>query len=114
MYLPRLSTVDEPDEQMLQILGLSDFQGELYRRPDSLSNPCLDCNGRGFLGRTGVFELLEVTAPIRNLIRDKAGIAAVTSAAREQGMTTLWDDGLRLVGDGVISPQECLLAVDTA
>jgi type II secretory ATPase GspE/PulE/Tfp pilus assembly ATPase PilB-like protein len=104
--------VYEPDEQMLRRLGLSGFQGELYQRPDPLSNPCLDCNGRGFLGRTGVFELLEVTLPIRDLIRDRAGIAAVTSAARKQGMTRLWDDGLRLVRDGVISPQEFLLTVD--
>ena len=102
----------KPDQQMLQRLGLSGFQGELYQSPDPLSNPCLDCNGRGFLGRTGMFELLEVTSPIRDLIRDRAGVAAVTSVALEQGMTRLWDDGLRLVRAGVISPQDFLLAVD--
>jgi type II secretory ATPase GspE/PulE/Tfp pilus assembly ATPase PilB-like protein len=104
--------VHEPDEQMLQRLGVPGFPGEVYQRPDPLSNPCLNCNSRGFLGRTGIFEMLEVTAPIRDLIRDKANVKAVTSAAREQGMTSLWDDGLRLVREGVISIQELLFAVD--
>lgn len=105
--------VFEPDEQMLERLGLSGFQGDLYQRPDPMSNPCLNCNGRGFLGRTGIFELLEVDPSIRDLIRDKASISAITSAAVKHGMARLWDDGLRLVRDGIISPQELLLAVDT-
>ncbi len=102
----------EADEQTLQQLGLAGFIGQLYRRPDPLVNPCLNCNGRGFLGRTGIFELLDITPPIRDLIRDRSGGSAVLSAALDRGMTTLRDDGLRLVREGIISPQEFLLSVD--
>ena len=102
----------QPDEQTLQKLGLSDFQGELQQSPDPLTNPCLNCNSRGFLGRTGIFEILDVTAEIREQIRDRTGTAAITSIARQGGMPTLWDHGLRLVADGAISPQEFLRVVD--
>ena len=101
-----------PDDEVLRKLHLSDFHGELYQSPDPLTNPCLNCNSRGFLGRVGIFELLEVTLLIRDLIRDKAGYSAITAAARENGMTTLWDDGLRLVRSGIISPKEFHRVVD--
>lgn len=101
-----------PDEETLRKLGLLDFHGELYHSPDPQTNPCLHCNGRGFLGRTGIFELLELNRPIRDLIRDRASATAITSAALENGMTTLWDDGLRLVRDGIISPLEFYRVVD--
>jgi type II secretory ATPase GspE/PulE/Tfp pilus assembly ATPase PilB-like protein len=104
--------VYEPDEQMLQRLKFSSCEGNFYQRPSPSLNPCVNCNGRGLLGRTGIFELLEVTPPIRTLIRDRASIAAIAAAAQEQGMTRLWDNGLRLVCEGVISPEELLLAVE--
>lgn len=83
-----------------------DFEGTLFRRPDPLENSCLQCNGRGFLGRTGIFELLEVTQPIRDLIRGHAGASEILAAARDAGMTTLRDDGMRLVREGIISVED--------
>ncbi|MCA9119976.1 MAG: type II/IV secretion system protein [Planctomycetaceae bacterium] len=101
-----------PDAEELQKLALINFHGPLYHKPDPLTNPCAHCNSRGILGRTGIFELLDVTHTIRDLIRDRANANAITSVAREGGMTTLWDDGLRLVRDGIISSQEFLRVVD--
>ena len=100
------------DEEAWRKLGVQDNNGEFYQSPDPMTNFCLHCNGRGFLGRTGIFELLEVTHPIRDLIRDMAGAAAIIAAAQQSGATSLWDDGLRLVRDGIVSPQEFQRVVD--
>jgi general secretion pathway protein E len=95
-----------PDEVALDELGLSRFDGELYQSPDPLTNPCPTCNGRGFIGRTAIFELLEFNHEIRDLVREKSGATDILEAARHCGMTTLWDNGRRLVRDGIVSPQE--------
>jgi type II secretory ATPase GspE/PulE/Tfp pilus assembly ATPase PilB-like protein len=103
-----------PSDEDLQRLGLADLQGELYHIPEPSANPCLNCNSRGYLGRTGIFELLEVTSPIRDLIRERAGDTAIAAAARENGMIPLWDDGRRLLREGIISPLDFQRIIDEA
>lgn len=109
---PQCRIAYKPDDEMRHILGLGDFDGDLFRSPNPLENPCLNCNGRGFLGRTGIFELLDVTQHIRELIRENSGSSAISAAARENGMTTLWDDGVRLVREGIISVEDFQRFVD--
>lgn len=95
-----------PDPESPLHPGMTDFEGVLYRSPDISANQCVKCDGRGFLTRTGVFELLEVTAKIRDLLGEQREEAAVAELAEANGMTTLIDDGLRLVREGVISLEE--------
>lgn len=102
----------KPDNDVLSKLRLFDFQGELYQSPDPLTNPCVHCHSRGFIGRVGIFEFLEVTPTIRELIYDQADATSIAVVAQENGMTTLWDDGLRLVRDGIISPTQFHRALD--
>ncbi|MCB9873527.1 MAG: type II/IV secretion system protein [Planctomycetaceae bacterium] len=101
-----------PDADELRQLGLADFRGQLYQSPDPSTNACLSCHGRGFVGRTGIFELLDISHAIRELVRDNVGTAAILSAARDSGMTTLWESGVHLVREGIISKQEFDRAVD--
>lgn len=101
-----------PEESERQSSGLSDFQGELFTCPDPQTNNCAHCNGRGFLGRIGVFELLEATSRIRDLLREGAGASAVLAVARENSMSTLFDEGMRHVREGVISLQELHRTID--
>lgn len=101
-----------PEAEALGKLGLSDYQGELYQTPDPAENPCLNCNGRGFLGRTGIFELFETDHAIRDLIREKASATTILAKARENGMTSLWAGGQQLVRDGIISSVDFLRVVD--
>jgi type IV pilus assembly protein PilB len=62
---------------------------------------CQQCNGSGFRGRVGVFELYEVDAEARNRIMERASAAALREAALANGMTTMFQDGLTkaLLGD---------------
>jgi general secretion pathway protein E len=77
---------------------------------DTIGEPvgCGRCAGSGYRGRQGVFEVLEVTDPIRRLIGTRADDAAIERAACEQGMTTIIQDGLAKCRAGVTSADEIL------
>jgi len=69
---------------------------------------CVACGQTGFLGRTGIFELLTTDEALRGLIHDRASEAELLSAAKRQGMISMREDGERLVAQGVTSAQELL------
>ena len=69
---------------------------------------CPRCNHTGFRGRIGIFEFLEVTDAIRELILNGAGTVAVRQKALEEGMETLLASGLSQVKRGVTTVEEVL------
>ncbi|MBI4992266.1 MAG: Flp pilus assembly complex ATPase component TadA [Candidatus Harrisonbacteria bacterium] len=74
---------------------------------------CPVCKHTGYVGRTGIFEVLEVTPGIRELIMAKANSEIITKKAVEEGMTTMFEDGLRKVAKGVTTIEEVMRAVKT-
>ncbi|MEM6469825.1 MAG: ATPase, T2SS/T4P/T4SS family, partial [Planctomycetota bacterium] len=72
---------------------------------------CHFCANRGFIGRLGIFELLSMDEQLSTLVAGGADEASLVSAARDQGMTQLSDDGLAKLLDGSTSPAELLTAV---
>ena len=71
---------------------------------------CNKCNGTGYRGRTGIFEFLEVTDPIREMILDGTGTVALRQKAIEQGMESLLLNGMQKVKKGVTTIDEVLSA----
>lgn len=69
---------------------------------------CNLCHGTGYTGRVGLFEVLEVTKDIKNLITTKADSDVILKKAIEEGMTTMLDDGLMKVIKGVTTIEEVL------
>ncbi|MFP4623674.1 MAG: GspE/PulE family protein [Gemmatimonadota bacterium] len=69
---------------------------------------CEACRGTGYLGRTGVYELLRVDDSLRDEVHRRTGSTALRTLAREAGMRTLREDGVRLVLHGVTTPAEVL------
>ena len=67
---------------------------------------CGECLGTGLRGRLGVFELLLVTEQVRSLLTAGADARALRDAARAAGMTTLVEEGGRLVSEGVTTQEE--------
>lgn len=65
----------------------------------------------GYRGRTGIFEFLVVDDRVRELIRSGAGESAIVKAACENGMRTLWQEGIARVADGTTSLDEVFRAV---
>lgn len=95
-----------PDHATLARLGVDlDADDLLYRAPQA-NRTSGSHDPESFRGRIGVFELLEVTGRIRDLVRDKASLTAIREEARRSGMRSMREDGLRLVTRGVTSIEE--------
>ncbi|HUG38899.1 MAG TPA: GspE/PulE family protein [Longimicrobiales bacterium] len=72
---------------------------------------CEACRNTGFVGRTGIYELLRISERIRAEIYRRSGSGIIGRLATEAGMRTLRGDGLRLVAEGVTTPAEVLRVV---
>lgn len=69
---------------------------------------CNECRGTGYRGRTGIFEIMEVTGPIRELIVSGASSAVVRDEALRNGMKNLRTSGVRKILSGRTSVEEVL------
>jgi general secretion pathway protein E len=67
---------------------------------------CPSCRGTGYRGREGIYELLVVTDPIRELIQARAHASTIRDAAVAEGMKLLREDGIRKVEAGITRPEE--------
>ena len=69
---------------------------------------CTQCRFTGHHGRTGIFELMEVTPALRTLIGGSADQGAILAAARKEGMRTLRESGVQKVLRGITTVAEVL------
>ena len=69
---------------------------------------CRDCRGTGFHGRQAIFEWMDTNTEIRQLILRNGSTDLIRDAARRAGMTTLAEDGRRLVQEGRTTIEEVL------
>jgi type IV pilus assembly protein PilB len=67
---------------------------------------CPRCNQTGYKGRVGVYQLLVMSENLESLAAQKASREEIERAAIEEGMRTLWDDGLAKVAAGLTSLEE--------
>ena len=95
-----------PDGETLQRLELT--PEEIGGRGFCYGKGCKKCNSTGYKGRKGVFEYLRVTDPIRELINDRAPTLVIREKARELGMRTMREDGIRNILDGYTTVDEVL------
>lgn len=70
---------------------------------------CSACNQLGYRGRTGIYELLMMSEPVRRLCLDRADAATIRNAGVAAGMVTLRMDGARKVVQGMTTPEEVML-----
>jgi general secretion pathway protein E len=75
---------------------------------------CLECRNTGYLGRLGIYEIMQVTREIKHLIRDETDVAALTQAAFKAGMRPLRLAGAAKVAQGVTSFEEVLKSAPLA
>jgi type IV pilus assembly protein PilB len=74
---------------------------------------CEECAGSGYKGRAGVHELVVMTDELRRMILERTSTADLKKLALEQGLRTLYHDGLMKVAQGLTTLEEVLrVAVD--
>jgi len=95
-----------PQRNELSKLGIQD--GKIKDVKFFRSKGCSECNGSGYKGRTGIYEVLIVDDRIKELVLKRSSLALIRDAARKQGMTTLREDAVKKIIGGVTSVEEVL------
>jgi general secretion pathway protein E len=98
----RLTAADLAQDPRYTMLGFG--LGENVHEPRG----CERCGGTGYRGRSGVFEIIETTEPVRTLIVPHTDSGTIDRAAREAGMTNMIDDAVAKCRAGVTSAAEVL------
>ncbi|MFL5001303.1 MAG: GspE/PulE family protein, partial [Xanthobacteraceae bacterium] len=97
-----LTEADLARDPRYAMLGLR--LGETVCEPRS----CERCGGTGYRGRTGVFEIIETTGAVRELIAPNTNSGTIERAAREAGVTSMIEDAVAKCRAGVTSAAEVL------
>ncbi|HWI58307.1 MAG TPA: GspE/PulE family protein [Bacillota bacterium] len=102
------ATPHPPTEDEMRQLGLNaaNSQGANFMKGKGCSN----CNNNGFRGRFGIFEIFVIDDDSRKLIYEKVPSSVLRARAREAGMRTLREDGIRKVLAGLTTPEEVIRA----
>jgi general secretion pathway protein E len=67
---------------------------------------CKSCSYTGYLGRTGIFEILTMSDAIGGMICNQASSSAIRAQALKDGMVSMVNDGMRKVKEGITTPAE--------
>jgi len=95
-----------PSAALLGELGLS--SEDIGDKEFFTGGGCDSCGNSGYKGRQGLFELLDISDPIAEMITERAPTVVLRQKAIELGMTTLRDDGLRNIYNGKTTIEEVL------
>ena len=94
----------EPSKELLKDSGLS--PASAAGSPFYEGTGCIECSGTGFLGRTAISELLDLSDRIRELILERRPASEIKRAAKEEGMDFLRESALDRVYQGVTTLRE--------
>jgi type II secretory ATPase GspE/PulE/Tfp pilus assembly ATPase PilB-like protein len=97
-----------PSPAVLRHLGLKPGQREWQF---AYGTGCETCYYTGYLGRTGLFEILRVSETVRHMITARESEHALKTAAIREGMHTLQQSGVTKIIQGVTTPQEVMREV---
>ncbi|MDD4194641.1 MAG: ATPase, T2SS/T4P/T4SS family [Acholeplasmataceae bacterium] len=95
---------DAPTESEKETFEKYGMHVDHVKRPKG----CPSCNFKGFAGRVGVFEVLQVSRAMQTLISENASLDKIEEQAKKDGMVSLLESGLRKVKDGVTTLEEVL------
>ncbi|MEX1013748.1 MAG: GspE/PulE family protein [Candidatus Paceibacterota bacterium] len=104
-YTPDESVYDAVNEQLKNL----DIDPSTIKLPSTFykGKGCNECNHTGYLGRSGIFEVIVITDKIRSLITSNDfNLEKLKSLAREEGMVSMFEDGLRKVERGMTTIEE--------
>jgi general secretion pathway protein E/type IV pilus assembly protein PilB len=100
------ATPHPPSEAEMRQLNLdpASIQGANFL----VGKGCSNCSNTGFRGRFGIFEIFLIDDEARKLIYEKVSASVLRARAREMGMRTLREDGIRKVLAGLTTPEEVI------
>ncbi len=96
----------KPTDYEMQMLKLD--PAEVAKTTLYKGRGCPDCAKTGYRGRTGIYEIFEVDEEVRRLVYERVPSNVLRAQAREMGMRTLREDGVRKVMAGITTPEEVI------
>ncbi|MCK5472750.1 MAG: Flp pilus assembly complex ATPase component TadA, partial [Planctomycetes bacterium] len=105
LICPNCKTIDKnPNPEHMRLLGIT--PEDTKNHPIYKGAGCSMCQGTGYKGRIGAFEMLELNNEIRELAFAKAPTNELRKAARASGMRPLMEDGKIKIFKGTTTPEE--------
>ncbi|RJQ21545.1 MAG: type II secretion system protein GspE [Nitrospiraceae bacterium] len=92
-----------PSSRETDYLGVESPPAQLYR-----GKGCHKCLGKGYLGRTGIYELLQITPEIRTMISERKDAQTIRSAAIKTGFRTMQRNAVEKIIKGITTIEEVL------
>jgi type II secretory ATPase GspE/PulE/Tfp pilus assembly ATPase PilB-like protein len=113
---PKCKVGYRPNPEMLRRANLPVEKIKMFYRPPKVEkneagepiNVCPNCNGTGYRGRTGIYELMIMSERIRDMVKENPNIDAIRNEALRSGTILLQQDGMRVVMEGETSIEELL------
>jgi general secretion pathway protein E len=101
---PMCVTTATPATELIARSGLAaaDLSGFDFKRGVG----CAHCRGSGFKGRRAIAETLSLNDTLRDLMVERAAISSIKHAARQNGLRTLREAAIALVGEGMTTLEE--------
>ncbi len=101
-YCSRPTSVSS-DEQLAYEQELNEKQSEFL-----IGAGCNFCANTGYLGRTGIFEVMVMSESVRRMVLGSAGADDIRAQASKEGTVLLWHDGMVKVKEGITTPYEVI------
>lgn len=108
-----IRNLQEEESGLISIIKEISGEDDIKKVKFYYGKGCKFCNESGYEGRTGIFEVLEVTEEIRNLIVQKEASDIIRRKAIEQGMSSMIHDGITKALTGVTTLEEIRKAAKT-
>ncbi|MFC1932527.1 GspE/PulE family protein [Chloroflexota bacterium] len=92
-----------PDEQLAYEEEMNEKRSEFL-----IGAGCSFCANTGYLGRTGIFEVMVMSESIRRMVLSSTSSDEIQTQARKEGTVSLWHDGMIKVKEGITTPYEVI------
>ena len=96
----------EPDQEIIDLLQVDPM--EIADKNFYTGSGCRECSHTGYRGRLGLYEMIEISDSLRQLITERAPTLVIRNKAMELGMRTLRDNGLRAIFNGDTTVEEVI------
>ena len=100
---PHCREAYKPSKRELDYIGMDPPPDVLYH-----GKGCDKCLGKGYLGRTGIYELLEITPRIRTMIAERKDAQSIKAAALNEGFQPLHKNAIDKIIKGITTIEEVL------
>lgn len=95
-----------PEAELLKSIGMTSEQAKKFKFYKGVG--CDQCNNTGYKGRAAIYEMMKISNEIAKLTMERADSSRIRKQAMADGMTTLLDDGVRKIIEGLTTIDEVL------